>query len=159
MFADFCSLLSKLLPRMSGWLFIVVLLMAAVWLLAPHQLTVSLYKLSLVTLAAVVGYWLDRSIFPYARPHELFAVNDVQFLAEKVYAAYCEKAGGKTFDNKPLPSFSELGANRQECWMAGAQECWKSAVTGDHNGLHFAAALVRRAIIIAAAMIAVSLGA
>lgn len=159
MFVNFRSLLSTLLPRMSGWLFIVVLLMAAVWLLAPHQLMVSLYKLSLVTLAAVVGYWLDRSIFPYARPHELFGSTDIGVLAQRAYEAYCQKAGGKTFDNKPLPSFAELGANRQECWRAGALECWKTAVTGESNGQHLGAALIRRAIIIAAAIIAVSLGA
>jgi hypothetical protein len=29
---------------------------------------VSVYKLSLITMAAVVGYWIDRSAFPYARP-------------------------------------------------------------------------------------------
>jgi len=56
------------LPRLSGWLLITVLLLVSVWAIAPHQLAVSLYKLSLVSLAAVVGYWLDRSIFPYARP-------------------------------------------------------------------------------------------
>lgn len=59
------------LPRLSGWLLITLLLLAAVWLLAPQQLPVSLYKLSLVTLAAVVGYWLDRSLFPYGRPDDL----------------------------------------------------------------------------------------
>lgn len=62
--------LSKL-PRLSGWLLITLLLLAAVWLLAPQQLPVSLYKLSLVTLAAVVGYWLDRSLFPYGRPDDM----------------------------------------------------------------------------------------
>lgn len=159
MFANLKSALNSLLPRMSGWLVIVFVLMVAVWLIAPHQLTVALYKLSLVTLAAVAGYWLDRSIFPYARPHELFGATDVRVLAQKVYDAYCDKAGGKTFDNKPLPSFAELGTNRQECWMAGAQECWKMSFQGEYGGLHFAAALIRRAIIIAAAMIAVSLGA
>ncbi|MEO8118019.1 MAG: putative holin [Rhodoferax sp.] len=56
------------LPRLSGWLLITLILSACVWALAPQQLPVSLYKLSLVTLAAVVGYWLDRSLFPYARP-------------------------------------------------------------------------------------------
>lgn len=159
MFANLRSALNSLLPRMSGWFVIVVLLMAAVWIIAPHQLTVSLYKLSLVTLAAVVSYWLDRSIFPYARPHELFGCNDFKMLAEKVYAAYCEKAGGKTFDNKPLPTFEQLGTERQACWQAGAQECWKSASLGEYGGMHFAASMIRRAIIIAAAMIAVSLGA
>lgn len=58
------------LPRLSGWLLITILLMVSVWAIAPHQLAVSLYKFSLVSLAAVVGYWLDRSLFPYARPDE-----------------------------------------------------------------------------------------
>ncbi len=55
-------------PRLSGWLLITLGLLACVWLLAPHQLPVTLYKLSLVTLAAVMGYHIDRSLFPYARP-------------------------------------------------------------------------------------------
>ena len=56
------------LPRMCGWLAIAVVLGCAVAVLAPQQLAVSLYKLSLVSMAAVAGYWLDRSLFPYARP-------------------------------------------------------------------------------------------
>lgn len=56
------------LPRLSGWLLITLALMAVILFYAPHQLPVSLYKLSLVSLAGVVGYWLDRSLFPYARP-------------------------------------------------------------------------------------------
>lgn len=55
-------------PRLSGWVLMTIVLLAAVWAIAPQQLPVSLYKLSLVTLAAVVGYWLDRSLCPYARP-------------------------------------------------------------------------------------------
>jgi hypothetical protein len=53
---------------MFDWLIIAALLAAVVFLLAPQQLPVSLYKLSLVALAAVTGYWIDRSLFPYARP-------------------------------------------------------------------------------------------
>lgn len=56
------------LPRMSGWTAITILLAIAIYMLAPQQLVVSLYKLSLITMAAVVGYWIDRSLFPYARP-------------------------------------------------------------------------------------------
>lgn len=56
------------LPRLSIALLISVLLLVAVAFIAPQQLPVSLYKLSLVTLAGVVGYWLDREMFPYARP-------------------------------------------------------------------------------------------
>lgn len=43
-------------------------------------------------------------------------------LAQKAYAAYCKQAGGKTFDGKPLPTFEELGADRQACWVASVKE-------------------------------------
>lgn len=55
--------------RMWHWCAITVALMGLVGWLAPHQLEVTLYKLSLVTLAAWIGYWIDRGLFPYARPH------------------------------------------------------------------------------------------
>ena len=54
--------------RMSGWLAASVVLAVIIGLIAPQQLPVSIYKLSLVTAAAVAGYWIDRSLFPYARP-------------------------------------------------------------------------------------------
>lgn len=57
-------------PRMSGWILITVVLIGLIALFAPQQLPVSLYKLSLITMAAVVGYWIDRSLFPYARPND-----------------------------------------------------------------------------------------
>lgn len=72
-------------PRLSGWAIITVLLLVAVWLLAPQQLPVSLYKLSLLTLAGVVGYWLDRSFFPYARPDQ-FLLSNGDNLATQVYS-------------------------------------------------------------------------
>lgn len=53
---------------MTDWLLATLLLALLVWLMAPQQLPVSVYKLSLVTMAAVAGYWIDRSLFPYARP-------------------------------------------------------------------------------------------
>lgn len=55
-------------PRMLGWLAAAVLLIIAIALVSPQQLPVALYKLSLISLAAVVAYWLDRGLFPYARP-------------------------------------------------------------------------------------------
>lgn len=58
----------KRIPRMAGWLLTALLLIIAIALISPQQLPVALYKLSLISLAAVVGYWLDRSLFPYARP-------------------------------------------------------------------------------------------
>lgn len=59
------------LPRMTSWIIITILLTILIFILAPQQLPVSLYKLSLITTAAVVGYWIDRSLFPYARPDNL----------------------------------------------------------------------------------------
>ncbi|SIS88140.1 putative holin [Neptunomonas antarctica] len=65
------------LPRLFFWLLITVALTLAVAYLAPYQLTVTLYKISLVSLAAVLGYWIDRAVFPYARPHQLMSSKDV----------------------------------------------------------------------------------
>ena len=38
--------------------------------------------------------------------------------AIKAYDAYCAQSGGVTFDGKPLPTFDELGEERQACWIA-----------------------------------------
>lgn len=57
------------LPRFWPWLLLSALLLLAIGLTTPEQLPVVLYKLSLVTLGAVLAYWVDRSLFPYDRPH------------------------------------------------------------------------------------------
>jgi Putative 2/3 transmembrane domain holin len=57
--------------RMSCWLVISIILIAAIAYLAPSQIPVILNKLLLVSLAAFVSYRLSVSIFPYARPGEL----------------------------------------------------------------------------------------
>jgi hypothetical protein len=41
-------------------------------------------------------------------------------LAKIMWDAYSQKAGGKTFDGKPLPKWEELGEDRQSCWSAAA---------------------------------------
>jgi hypothetical protein len=58
------------IPRLSFFSALAVILIVLIWYIAPAQLPVILYKLALVTLAAVLGYWLDRHMFPYARPME-----------------------------------------------------------------------------------------
>ena len=55
-------------PRNSLFLLLAVLLLAVIALVSPVQLPVVLYKAALIALAAVLGYWLDRALFPYARP-------------------------------------------------------------------------------------------
>jgi hypothetical protein len=42
-------------------------------------------------------------------------------LARTMYVAYSLQAGGKTFDGKSLPTYKELGAERQACWLAAAK--------------------------------------
>lgn len=39
-------------------------------------------------------------------------------LEKKMWEAYSKQAGGVTFDGKPLPTWEELGADRQACWVA-----------------------------------------
>jgi hypothetical protein len=115
------------LPRLTGWSLITLVLLFAVWALAPHQLPVSLYKLSLVSLAAVVGYRLDRSLFPYARPDVFLALEP--------------------FEDAP-------GGSEPE------GDIYDLAAAPDQALLHLMGiAMLRRAIIVGCAMLAMGLGA
>lgn len=114
------SLSLKYFPRMAGWLLAAVVLVIAIAQTSPQQLPVAVYKVALVSLAAVVGYWLDRSLFPYARPD-----------------------GYLTRD-----------------WRCSEGSCDYDA---DHSiaagyGVVFAAAMLRRAIIVGAVVSGVALG-
>ncbi|WP_114145773.1 putative holin [Escherichia coli] len=71
---------TSLFPRLSGWLVASVVLFALIALISPQQLPVVVYKLSLISLAAVLGYWLDRSLFPYARPNYFQSAENEQRL-------------------------------------------------------------------------------
>ncbi|MCL1960499.1 MAG: putative holin [Desulfovibrionaceae bacterium] len=117
--------------RMKAWLAAAFVLALLVWLLAPQQLPVSLYKLSLVAMAAVAGYWIDRSLFPYARPGEFLADED---------------------DAQDAPPVTELEP-------AAPHECELCVAASDSQPLLLAAAMLRRAVIVAATMLAVGLGA
>lgn len=108
------------IPRMTGWLLLAVCLVVVIALVSPQQLPVATYKLSLISLATVAGYWLDRSLYPYARPD----------------------------------SYLELD------WRHGTEE---PAFDADYRivpGYHwvFCAAMLRRAIIVGAVVLAVALG-
>lgn len=59
----------KEIRRMATWLIVTLVLTIIIAVLAPQQIGVTLYKLSLLTAAAWAGYWIDRALFPYARPH------------------------------------------------------------------------------------------
>ena len=113
-------------PRMTDWLLFALVLSLLILAVSPQQLPVSLYKLNLIAIAGVVGYWLDRSLFPYARPDSFMAsaLEDIENVAD--------------VDDAPLQF--ELEKFLQ-------------------NDLLLAISMLRRAVIVAAAMIAVGLGA
>ena len=46
---------------------ITVLLLTSVFLISPAQLPVIIFKAILVTLAAILGYWIDYLLFPHMR--------------------------------------------------------------------------------------------
>ena len=114
----------KRVPRLTGWALITLVLMAIVTAIAPHQFPVSVYKLSLVSLAGVVGYWLDRALFPYLRPDVCLQFNAVD----------------------PDPDDGTQG-----CVLEGQPDDTLLRLMG--------VAMLRRAIIVAAAMVAIGLGA
>lgn len=114
----------RAVPRLSGWMIGAVVLLALVALTHPQQLPLSLYKLSLVVMAGVAGYFLDCRLFPYARPDGYLAL--------------------------PLPSRYE-GRRRESPRTADYPVAKGYAVI-------FAAAMIRRAIIVGGAMLAVGMG-
>lgn len=65
-------------PRLTIYLLISILLTVLIATLQPELMPVTLYKFSLVALAAWAGYWIDRTLFPYSRPHSLTG-NDRNF--------------------------------------------------------------------------------
>lgn len=54
--------------RVGPWLVAALIMAVIVGLLYPHQLGVLLWSLTKLSFGAYLGYWIDRSIFPYARP-------------------------------------------------------------------------------------------
>lgn len=112
------------LPRLTVWLGIACVLLAQIALLYPQQIGVALFKVALVATAGVLGYYLDRSLFPYARPDG--------YLAEY-------------WDNR----------------HTGLSTSKEDADFRVNEGYHlvFALAMIRRAVIVGFAMLAIGLGA
>lgn len=77
--------------RMFHWaLLTAALLVAALFFreAAPNSLVaVSFYKVHLMAMAGWAGYWLDRALFPYDRPHAYLELADDQVAAEDVAQA------------------------------------------------------------------------
>lgn len=119
------SLLHKVRhQRLRNWIVLAVTLLAVIAVISPEQLGVTLYKLSLVSVAAILGYHLDRALFPYASPGS-YLIDD-----------WKENLG------KPVP----VSRNEPEYPVATGYE------------LIFAAVLLRRALIVAAICLGVTMG-
>ncbi|MGE4539229.1 MAG: putative holin [Desulfovibrio sp.] len=108
-------------PRLLACSVAAALLVAALAVVSPVQLPVMLYKLSLVLLAGYVGYWLDRWLFPYARPDGYLA---------REWRAHDAAYPDDEADYAVVPGYASI----------------------------FAAALLRRALIVLGVMLAVCLG-
>lgn len=128
--------------RLADWVFCALLLLAAVGWMAPQQLPVAVYKLALMALAALAGYWLDRSMFPYARPDVLLLGAQAAQQPETRFAAL-----------RDVVSFTEPKAADEAAGApldaAGARELL----------LLGAVCMVRRSLVVGAGMLAVGLGA
>lgn len=118
-------------PRMLHWLLATVALMVlAQWAMrvdAGALYAVSLYKCHLMSLGGWGGYWLDRALFPYARPHTYVADES------------------KPIELAPVDTDEPL-----DCVQGGL------AAGAAHD---YPLAMLRRAIIVAACLVCVGLGA
>ena len=131
------------LPRLTSWWLIALVLSLAVFLIAPQQLPVSLYKLNLISLAAVAGYWIDRKVFPYARPQlsvlSILSGTSIGVTNEDLERGYVLTDAG---DKISIEEFL-------------------AAMTGpnDPSPLYFMlGCMLRRALIMSATILAISLG-
>ena len=139
-----CAPRKSKLPRLTSWWLIALVLSLAVFLIAPQQLPVSLYKLNLISLAALAGYWIDRAVFPYARPQvsalsDLDADYELELTEEESAQGYVV-----TDDGRQIPI-----------------ECLAEGLCGpiDPTLVYFMlGCMLRRALIMSAAILAISLG-
>jgi hypothetical protein len=86
---------------------------------------VSLYKAHLFSLGGWGGYWLDRALFPYARPHEYLLLDEISL----------DPTDSAKVANAEALDFLEVSATA------------------------YPMAMMRRAVIVAACLICVGLGA
>lgn len=118
------------MPRMFIWLlFTIFLFSAALFAQATHPgsvFAVSLYKAHLMSLGGWGGYWLDRALFPYARPHEYLLLEE--------FASQGVSERDKVPNAEPV-----------DLWEAGTSA--------------YPMTMMRRAVIVAACLICVGLGA
>lgn len=79
--------------RMWQWVLLGAICTAGLYIVAPQQLGVLLLKATYITVALAVGYYADRVIFYYARPHKMakdawIETSTHTFKSERCEAAY-----------------------------------------------------------------------
>ncbi|MCG5260406.1 hypothetical protein EM868_00365 [Cupriavidus gilardii] len=83
-------------PRLSLWLVvsIVLALLAYTTRQSEALLSITFYKAHLMSLGGWGGYWLDRMIFPYARPHFFLIrqAGDDPYISDSCRAACLRRA-------------------------------------------------------------------
>lgn len=121
--------------RLLKWYLAAIVLLAVIVLLAPQQLPIVVYKLSLVLLSAVVGYHLDRAIFPYASPGG-YLYQDWKMHGKDYYTKLYVQDGQDEIPTKYACEYPVLEPYR----------------------IIFAVVLIRRALIILAVILGVTLG-
>ena len=123
--------------RLLKWYLVAITLLAIITLISPQQLPVVAYKLALVLLSAVIGYHLDRALFPYASPGG-YLYND------------WKKFGPDFYTQKYIESQEQPDAIDSKMRA-------EYPVLDDYRNL-FAFVLIRRALIVSAVILGVTLG-
>lgn len=81
--------------RMISWVVLTAVLLAASLFaqsaLPGNVVSVSLYKAHLMALGGWGGYWLDRALFPYARPDQIIRGVSTAGVAasDEAFFVYC----------------------------------------------------------------------
>ena len=78
-------------PRLTGWALIALALVAVTALAEPSRLPSVVAKLANIALAAVMAYWIDRSVFYYDRPDCYITGGSVAPLADNLFIAACRR--------------------------------------------------------------------
>lgn len=59
--------------RTSQWAALGGIAFVIVFIFNPADIMVAIWKMGLVSVSPFLGYWADRTMFPYARPDQLIA--------------------------------------------------------------------------------------
>ena len=119
------------------WYVLTIILFSIIALFSPQQLPVVIYKLSLVLLSAVIGYHLDRALFPYSSPGG-YLCTDWKKVGKNFYQIKYKK-DGRLYDKSNANYLAEYPVL-------------------EPYRIIFAVVMIRRALIVSAVILGVTLG-